>query len=383
MGKVTEVPVTKEVLDWAIAESGYTIPEVAEAAGVELEHLKAWLNGTARPGVTAVRSLAQTLRRPVAAFLLPQPPSLDRPDVRFRHMPGAPSRPLTPTERRYVRKAARLQRMIAWLAGEMREPDPGVPIASLDDEPAAAAELVRDQLRVSIESQLACPSASAAFDAWRAAVEDLGVSVFLFQLGAESCRGFSLWDDRAPAVAINTAWNDEARAFTLFHELGHLITRTNSACIAAPPAAVSGAWDPAERWCEQFAAAVLVSEGTLRQLIVTRHGARAAKVSDLATVRWLAGKFRASLRAITLRLIGLGLSNWDLYRSLPATGDAKRGGGGGKGRDRQEIQDDQLGGRAINLFRRAVDADVVSRSQALSYLDVPDPALDSLGTRSA
>jgi Zn-dependent peptidase ImmA (M78 family) len=181
---------------------------------------------------------------------------------------------------------------------------------------------------------------------------------------------------------VNTAWNDEARTFTLFHELGHLMTRTNSACVAAPPAAVSGAWDPAERWCEQFAAAVLVPEAALQQLVASRFGAGARSVTDVASVRWLAAKFRASLRAVTLRLIELRLSNWDLYRELPPTGDAKRGGGGGKGRDRQEIQEDQLGGRAIDLFRRAVDADVVSRSQALTYLDVPDPALDSLGTRA-
>jgi hypothetical protein len=82
-----------------------------------------------------------------------------------------------------------------------------------------------------------------------------------------------------------------------------------------------------------------------------------------------------------LRLIELNLASWDLYHELPAAGDAKRGGGGGKGRDRQEIQEDQLGGRAIDLFRRAVETDVMSRSQALTYLDVPDPSLESLGSR--
>jgi Zn-dependent peptidase ImmA (M78 family) len=381
MGKVTEVPVTPEVLDWAIAESGYTVREVADAAGVDLADLNAWLKGKARPGVTAVRSLAQTLRRPVAAFLLPRPPAGDRPEVRFRHMPGAPSRELTPDERRYLRKAARLQRMIAWLADEMHERAARLPRASLDDDAQTIASAFRDRLGITVTTQLEWPSASAAFDAWRAAVEDLGVVVFLFQLGAENCRGFSLWDDRAPVIAINTAWNDEARTFTLFHELGHLVTRTNSACTAAPPQAVSGAWDPAERWCERFAAAVLVPESALRRLLRDRRGATVTKVTDVATVRWLAGKFRASLRAVTLRLIELGLANWDLYRELPATGDAKRGGGGGKGRDRQEIQEDQLGGRTIELFRRAVEADVVSRSQALTYLDVPDVALDSLGSR--
>jgi len=253
MGKVTEVPITPELLDWAIGESGYTIPEVADAVGVDIADLNGWLKGTGRPGVTAVRSLAQTLRRPVAAFLLPRPPGGLRPDVRFRHMPGAPSRELTPDERRYIRKAARLQRAIAWLADEMREPGARLPTARVDDDPQTVASVVRDRLRIAVTTQLAWKSASVAFDAWRSGVEDLGVVVFLFQLGADNCRGFSLWQDKAPVIAINTAWNDEARTFTLFHELGHLVTQTNSACTVAPPQAVSGPWDPAERWCERFA----------------------------------------------------------------------------------------------------------------------------------
>jgi Zn-dependent peptidase ImmA (M78 family) len=271
--------------------------------------------------------------------------------------------------------------MISWLSDEMHERAARLPSASLDDDPQTIASAFRDRLGITATAQLEWSSASVAFDAWRAAVEDLGAVVFLFQLGVDNCRGFSLWDDKAPVIAINTAWNDEARAFTLFHEFGHLLTRTNSACTAAPPQAVSGAWDPAERWCERFAAAVLVPESALRRLLRERSGATATRVTDVTTVRWLAGKFRASLRAVTLRLIELGLANWDLYRELPAAGDSKRGGGGGKGRDRREIQEDQLGGRTIELFRRAVDTDVVSRSQALTYLDVPDNALESLGSR--
>ncbi len=72
----------------------------------------------------------------------------------------------------------------------------------------------------------------------------------------------------------------------------------------------------------------------------------------------------------------MGLASWDLYRQLPAGVDAKRRGGGGKGRDREEIQEDTLGTWTMNIFQRAVAADVVTRSEALTYLDVPDTALD-------
>ena len=38
--------------------------------------------------------------------------------------------------------------------------------------------------------------------------------VFAFSMGSESCRGFSLWDDYAPILAVNTAWLPSARIFT-------------------------------------------------------------------------------------------------------------------------------------------------------------------------
>jgi Zn-dependent peptidase ImmA (M78 family) len=373
----TEVPITPEVLRWAIDESGYSLEELAAAAKLDSDDLKAWLRGDARPGVTAVRSLAQALRRQFAVFLLPRPPAGKHREVKFRHLPGASVRPLTPVERRYVRKAERLQRMLAWLAGEMQERHPGIPRGSVDDNPVETAAAFRATLGINDKVQRAWTSASMAFDAWREAVELKGVTVFLFQMGNESCRGFSLWDDRAPVIAVNTAWNDEARAFTLFHELGHLITRTNSACVAPPPSALHGNWDPAERWCEQFAAAVLIPADALETAIAERLPGAPKRVTDVASVKRLANWFHVSLRAVTLRLIEMGMARWDLYRELPAIGDAKRRGGPpGKGRDRQEIQEDQLGGRVIAIFRRAVERDVVTLSQALSYVDVPDTVLD-------
>lgn len=371
-----EIPITPSVLDWAIRESGYTPSQVAEEAGLDTGDLQAWLDDKSRPGLTAVRALAQVLKRPVAAFLLPAPPADSDPQVRFRHLPGATERPLTPVERRYIRKAGRLQRMTESLVKELGDERPTLPPASLDADPVAAATNLRALLGVSVDDQQQWRSASAAFDGWRAAVERLGVLVLLFPLGEKNCRGFSLASALAPVVAVNTAWNDEARAFTLFHEVGHLMTETASACGVAPPAAVAGAWDPAERWCERFAAAVLVPEPAVRSLLASRRQGDKV-VANFADIRWLAGRMHASLRATTLRLIDLGMASWETYRQLPAVVDAKRGGGGGAGRDRQEIQTDRLGEKTVELFRRAVTSEVISRSEALTYLDTPDALLDA------
>ena len=105
-------------------------------------------------------------------------------------------------------------------------------------------------------------------------------------------------------------------------------------------------------------------------------------VQDVANVRWLANRFKTSLRATTIRLIELEVATWNLYDELPVIADNKHGGGGGGGgRVLREIREDQVGRRTADLFHRAVDADVMDRARALAYLDVPDPDFDALAPR--
>jgi len=364
----TGVPITGDVLDWAIAESGFSRAEVAAAAGVDLVRLERWLGGQELPNLTATRKIAAKLHRQLAVFLLPTRPVSVPSNVSFRHPMGArQARELNPTERRYVRRALRLQRVQSWLASELGWERSRLEKVSLARTSEDAAADVRAQLSVSLEAQMQWPSAAAAFDAWRAAVEAIGVTVIQFSLGEESCRGFSFWDDYSPLIAVNTAWRDEARIFTLFHELGHLATRTNSACATAPMA--SNAGDPEERWCEAFAAAVLIPSEA-----VTGQG----RVTDVGTLASLARRLRVSLRAAALRLITLQLATWALYDSIPGTTDAKPQGGGGSGRSRAEARADEYGRRTTDLFVTAVRNDVISESQALDYLDIPSETFEEI-----
>ena len=264
-----------------------------------------------------------------------------------------------------------MTRTSGWLSTELHELSPQVPTARIEDDPADVATRARQRLRVPWNVQEKWRSTSIAFDEWRHALERCGVAVFLFPLGEGSCRGFSLWRDALPVIAVNTAWNEEARVFTLFHEFGHLITRTSSACIEGIDTRGS-AGDRVERWCEAFAAALLMPDAEVRKLVRQKIG-RDGHVSDVNDIGWLARRFKTSLRAATIRLIELGLSSWTTYRDLPVAGDKKLGGGGGGGgRVRREIREDQLGDRATELFLRGVSEEVMSRTQALTYLDVTD-----------
>lgn len=378
MSRVTPVPITPSVLDWAISESGYSLKELAAEVGVSIETFEQWKSGNPKPTLTQARKLAAKLHRPLASFLLPAPPPSRPLPVEFRK-PIGQQRELNPNERRHVRRAARLQEILSWVATELGMTLSKTPSASLSESPVSVAKRARDLLDISNASQMAWSSSSSAFDNWRAALESTGHIVFLFSLGKDSCRGFSIWDDYAPVLAINTAWNEEARIFTLFHEFGHLITRTSSACIESIRTGAHA--DPVERWCERFAADVLMPASAIKASLVDYGWQPGDSITSLSLASRIARRFRVSLRAAVIRLIELGAASWNLYDEIPPISDKKKEGGGGGGRKRAQIREDEFGGLATSLLTRAVEKDVLSRSQAIDFLDIPDVAFDDL-TRS-
>jgi hypothetical protein len=105
---------------------------------------------------------------------------------------------------------------------------------------------------------------------------------------------------------------------------------------------------------------------------------RGSQITTLPLAKSLANVFKVSLRAAVIRLIELNLSNWSLYDEIPPISDRKPPRGGGTGRSRSEIREDQLGNRVTSLLVSAVDSDVLSRSQAVDFLDIPDATFDGL-----
>ncbi|MBI1961847.1 MAG: ImmA/IrrE family metallo-endopeptidase, partial [Candidatus Rokubacteria bacterium] len=159
----------------------------------------------------------------------------------------------------------------------------------------------------------------------------------------------------------------------MFHEYAHLLTRTSSACLEAVNRLPAAKSDPTERWCEQFAAEVIIPSHALEEYLVTARLRR--PVTDLKAVGQIAHHFRASLRATALRLIGVEVASWSLYRSLPAHAERKPAGGGGAGRSRAQIRFEQYGLQTVDVFATALEKDIVTRADVLDYLDMPPHVL--------
>jgi Zn-dependent peptidase ImmA (M78 family) len=369
------VPITPSVLSWAIEESGYSLEALADRVRISTKVLEAWLEGEEQPGLTQFRRLATVLKRTPSALLLAKRPERSRPVIKFRRPAGERRTELSPEERRYIREATRIQRILSWVLKELGQDALSLPREQMDSDAEEVALYIRKDLGVSEADQVGWKSGSEAFASWRSILEAEGILVFLLPLGSSSCRGFSLWDERAPVVTVNTAFNIEARIYSLFHEFGHLITRTNSACLengvgrTAPEAE-----DRIERWCESFSASVLMPRAFVRDALQQFH----RNPRSLECASFLANRFKVSLRAAVIRLIELRIASWDLYREIPRAADQKPERGGGRGRRRLQLREDHFGHRTTQLFVEALRKDVLSRTDILGILNIADTDLDQL-----
>jgi Zn-dependent peptidase ImmA (M78 family) len=301
-------PVKPDVLRWAVDEDGRPADALADALKVDPALLESWLRGDSAPTRGQVSDLARVLQRPRALFFLPRPPAAATLPPSFRRPPGDDEREVSATARRKVRQARRVQHAMAWARRE--DPPIDLPLASLDDDPEQSAARARDWLGITDAEQTRWSDEYVALRAWREALEDRGVLVFVLEIGRDDVRGFSAWDDHAPLIVANLSGvSAAARSFTLGHELGHLATRKDSACIEPVEEAISDT--TVERWCERFGAALLMPRPALLDLAGERSIRRGT--ADLDDVRALMRRFRVSARAAALRLIDLGFATPKLY----------------------------------------------------------------------
>jgi len=377
MKKLKHVPLTPSVLSWAIAESGLTIDEIATRMNLDVGTLARWQREERQPTtLTELKRLSQVLKRQLATFFLPEPPTIIHPQVEFRRPPDSDRTRPNAKELRYLREASRLQRALSWIQRELSVEQVDLPKISNSANPDRAADQLRASLKLSVDEQLSWGDPAKALQGWRNALEAYGIHVFLFPMGADSCRGFSLWDDYAPAIAVNTHWKNEARIFTIFHELGHLVTRSNSFCVSPGRQFLINDGDSHERWCEKFASAVLLPWLDVRRVLQQKLGwSDGAVIAELNDLRVVARLFKVSLQAAALRLIESGVATWSLYQSIPEWADNKPKGGRGKGRVRKEIRESEYGQRTTKVFRNALNEELMTRRDVLSYLEVTDSDL--------
>ena len=358
------VPVSSQALSWAITESGIPKADLDHRLEVPEGTVDRWIDGESQPNQTQFKQLKLLLKRPASLFFTETPPPTAESDVAMRFSLGAESGSRSPRERIALRDAFRVGNFVGDLQDDLSLGRRDYPTASTNEDPEIVALKVREEyFGVSLEQQMSWPSTASAFRKWRALVERLNILVFLYSLGEESARGFSFATQTPPVIGVSTTWDSSVRVYTLFHELGHVLTRTNSSC--REDKVTKPTTDPVERWCEGFAASFLMPRSDVEELTSSRSSS-----DPTAIAAWLGNRLKVSRKSALLRLVEIGRAQWSDFHRLQSHFEKNRRGGRttpDQIRTRDIVRRDKYGG-CLSTVQNAYRAGLVSEADIRTYL---------------
>ncbi|BCH28387.1 DNA-binding protein [Mesorhizobium sp. L-8-10] len=311
------------MLRWARERRGQSIEEVAHRLKQKPERIVAWEEAREVPTVNQARALADLYHRSFIEFFLKEPLELPEaamvPD--FRTHRGVD---IDENQRalKDIQSWAEAQRANALdLFQELGEEPPVFPehlFATVETRVESAAVEARKAMDFTIDAQLALSSQERAQlpNILRRKLEQVGILTLKdTSLGELGARGMCLVEFPLPTVVFGNE-APSAQAFTLAHELAHVVLRQSG--IIAPLAHPNqGGKTHTEAWCDQFAASFLMPKEAVIQLLGEVPARRLDSISD-DRLSSAASAFRVSPHAMLIRLVHLGyvdrLYYWEIKK---------------------------------------------------------------------
>lgn len=326
------------MISWARERAGLTVEDLER----RFSRIQQWETGDVSPTVKQLQDFARATRTPVGYLFLEEPPVESLPVTDFRRLPDVEEQTPSPDLLDVLYLCQQRQDWYRDFAASYGEqPAEFVDSASTDADPAQAASRMRELLDFELDDRADVPTWTEALRALRQRAEEAGILVMISgivgsnthrQLDPREFRGFALSDPLAPLIFVNGADTKAAQIFTIAHEIGHLLLGESG--VSNPQPATRGHL-ASERWCNAFAAELLVPLDAITRLERTHEDltdelkslARRFKVSTLVVLRriydagWITRReFRTAYEAELERVLGLevrGGGGGDFYNTLP------------------------------------------------------------------
>ena len=227
MAKV-EVQLKPEILRWVIEES-----EFANVPAQIIELLHSWLAGEKIPTFHQVEDVSKKTHIPFGYFFLSSPPEKECDIVEFRTIDSVyvnkPSRELIDT----VNTMSDIQE---WLENNNKREgnDFFNYVGKYHGSNESVSEIVSDirgTLDLEVDWYTEVKSSAESFRFLRNHISNIGVSVMANgivgnnthrKLNVKEFRAFTLINEYAPLIFINTCDTDNGKVFSLLHELAHI-----------------------------------------------------------------------------------------------------------------------------------------------------------------
>lgn len=221
------VNIQPAVIKWALSQTQ------EEKLGSKLmENIKHWLDGTKTPTFNQIENFSMKSNIPLGYFFLQTPPVeqiqlLDYRTVDSMHMSN-PSRNLIDT-------IHEMQAVQDWMIDYRK--DMGFEVLPIVGSMKGSADVntIADRIRTDLELDkdwyAIYSDKTKAFNHVRDLLADIGIVVMMNgivgknthrALDIDEFRAFSIVDDWAPLIFINSADSQGAKLFSLFHEIAHI-----------------------------------------------------------------------------------------------------------------------------------------------------------------
>ncbi len=219
-----------------------------------------------------------------------------------------------PKVRGLVAQVGRFRELVLELQEDADEPVPPFAPPALSDTKDAERCARETRRWLAVDGNL-------PFEGWKAHLEQKGIFVFMTSkykgwshVDKLQFRGLSMPHATLPIIVINNSDARKAHSFTLLHELGHLLRQE--------PALDSWHEQDAavEKWCDQFAGAVLMPAQDFRNAVEKIAGGNPSTLKD---VEKLADKFQVSSYACLVRLRTLEVISQRRYAEIDGAREAK------------------------------------------------------------
>jgi Zn-dependent peptidase ImmA (M78 family) len=305
-----------DMLRWAREWRGRTTEQAARKLKRSTAEIEAWENNQGAPTVRQARILADFYDRHFMEFFLPERPNISTPQlVADYRMHAGINPPTDDRELQAIQQWAETQRVNALdLFEELGERPAEIPtkiFSTVEQDPELAAAAAREIVAFSIEEQakLTTSQADTLPNILRQKLESMGILTLRRSgLKKHGIRGICIAEFPLPVIVFR----DEApaaQAFTLAHELGHVVLKKSAFTGFRRP---EYSRNPVEDWCDKFAASFLMPATQIEQTVGPKP-ARPAKTFDDAELSRIANIFRVSAHAMLIRLVQLGYVESDYY----------------------------------------------------------------------
>lgn len=361
MAATVHVPISPAILEWIVDRSGKDPAEFAD----KYARWDAWLTGAAAPTMRQAQQLARTAGVPFGYLLLDQPPALELPVPDFREGRAGDLRDPSSDLLAVVHQSIRRQDWYRDYAEDTGLPQVELVGAGQGLTPEQAAADMRQQLDFEVADRRGT---------WNdvrkhllRAFEDLGgltVATSMVEnnthrlLDPDEFRGFSLVDQIAPLVFVNTNQTLNGQIFTLGHEFAHVWLGRSGISLEDPK------WEPqgeVERWCNAVASEFLVPGRDLEHQATRVEDRPLTEQLDALATRYRCGSL-VVLQALRRNQLRTFRDFDETYEGevqrLRDLADDRAGGGG----DFYANQPFRIGER----FSRAIVSDALSGRTPLS-----------------